>query len=88
MSRKNGYSVIFLDLGAATCGASLDDAFSMAAYCLAGYLYTLAQDGKTPPGPSQPEQIDPTNRSGRTLLCYTKVVTVREKGTEKKKAKR
>ena len=56
---ENGYSVIFPDLdGLATCGESLEEAMSMAVDCLAGYLYTLKQDGKSAPQPSDIQAID------------------------------
>lgn len=54
----NGYSVIFPDLNwLATCGDSLPDAMNMAVDCLAGYLYTLKQDGDPIPSPSPMEEI-------------------------------
>lgn len=57
---ENGYSVIFPDLDhLATCGSTLDDALFMAVDCLAGYLYMLRQEKKTPPPPSPLEKIDP-----------------------------
>lgn len=50
---ENGYSVIFPDLNyLATCGDNLDEAFTMAVDCLAGYLYWLQLDGETPPAAS------------------------------------
>ena len=56
---KNGYSVIFPDLGTATCGPTLENATQMAVDCLAGYLYTLQRDGEEVPPPSPLDRIDP-----------------------------
>ena len=39
IKEDSGYSVIFPDLDIATCGDTLDDAFSMAVDYLDGYLY-------------------------------------------------
>lgn len=59
LHEENGYSVIFPDLDhLATCGTTLDDALFMAVDCLAGYLYGLRQEKKTPPAPSPLEKID------------------------------
>lgn len=55
-----GYSVIFPDLnGLATCGQTLDEAFTMAMDCLAGYLYWLQEDGETIPAASPLDEINP-----------------------------
>jgi len=59
IKEENGYSVIFPDLGAATCGPTLENATQMAVDCLAGYLYTLQRDGEDIPVPSPLDQIDP-----------------------------
>lgn len=59
IKESNGYSVIFPDLGTATCGDTLDDAARMAVDCLAGVLYNLRQDGEAVPPPSRIDQIDP-----------------------------
>lgn len=57
---QDGYSVIFPDLNyLATCGDSLDESFTMAVDCLAGYLYWLEKDGETAPAASPLNQIDP-----------------------------
>lgn len=54
----NGYSVVFPDLNwLATCGDSPENAMNMAVDCLAGYLYTLKQDGDPIPAPSPIESI-------------------------------
>ncbi len=59
---ENGYSVIFPDLNhLATCGETLDEAFSMAVDCLAGYLHWLQQDGETAPAPSAMGTINPAD---------------------------
>lgn len=53
LKEESGYSVIFPDLDfLATCGADLEEAFLMAADCLAGYLYHLGEEGTAPPKPS------------------------------------
>ena len=53
-----GYSVIFPDLNhLATCGQTLDEAFTMAIDCLAGYLYNLEKDGDPIPAASPLNQI-------------------------------
>ncbi|NCE66066.1 HicB family protein [Pseudoflavonifractor sp. 524-17] len=59
IKEENGYSVIFPDLGVATCGPTLENATQMAVDCLAGYLYTLRRDGEDIPVPSPLDQIDP-----------------------------
>ena len=44
---ESGYSVVFPDLNwLATCGETENEAMSMAVDCLAGYLYTLKNDGE------------------------------------------
>ena len=48
-----GYSVVFPDLNwLATNGSTEAEALSMAVDCLAGYLYTLKQDGENIPSAS------------------------------------
>lgn len=60
IKEENGYSVIFPDLNhLSTCGHTLDEAFSMAVDCLAGYLYWLQKDGETAPVASPLNKIDP-----------------------------
>ena len=46
IKEDSGYSIIFPDLDIATCGDTLDDAFSMAVDCLAGFLYSANLDGE------------------------------------------
>lgn len=56
---ENGYSVVFPDLNhLATCGDTLEEAFTMAVDCLAGYLYWLQKDGEVAPVASSLEQVD------------------------------
>lgn len=60
IKEENGYSVIFPDLNhLATCGDTLDEAFTMAVDCLAGYLYWLQKDGEAAPAPSPLDKINP-----------------------------
>lgn len=57
---ETGYSVIFPDLNwLATCGETLEEAFSMAVDCLAGYLYSCKMEGKEASKPSNLEKINP-----------------------------
>lgn len=58
IKEENGYSVLFPDLGTATCGDALDEAMRMAVDCLAGALYMMKKNGETPPPPSQPGETD------------------------------
>jgi len=61
IKEENGYSVIFPDLNnLATCGHTLDEAFSMAVDCLAGYLYWLQKDGESAPPASSIDKINLT----------------------------
>ena len=54
----NGYSVVFPDLNwLATCGETETEAMSMAVDCLAGYLYTLKQDGEQAPEASAMKDV-------------------------------
>ncbi len=54
----NGYSVIFPDLGLATCGETLNEAMEMAIDCLAGYLYSAKLDNEAVPAASDINDID------------------------------
>lgn len=55
---ENGYSVIFPDLNyLSTCGATLDEALTMAVDCLAGYLYALQRDNEEAPAASSMNAI-------------------------------
>lgn len=55
---ENGYSVVFPDLNwLATCGETENEAMSMAVDCLAGYLYTLKNDGELFPAASAMKDV-------------------------------
>lgn len=55
---ENGYSVIFPDLNyTATCGSTLDEAFTAAVDCLAGYIYSCREEKEDIPAPSQLQDI-------------------------------
>lgn len=58
IKEDTGYSVIFPDLNTATCGDDLEDAFSMAVDCLAGYLYSSNLEGENVPPTSVLQDID------------------------------
>lgn len=58
IKEDTGYSVIFPDLNTATCGDDLEDAFSMAVDCLAGYLYSSNLEGENVPPASGLQDID------------------------------
>ena len=58
----DGYSVVFPDLNyTATCGATLDEAMTMAVDCLAGYIYSAKRDGETVPPPSDVSEVRPAD---------------------------
>lgn len=59
LKEDDHYSVIFPDLGQATCGDSLDDAMAMAVDLLAGLVWTAQRDGDTLPAPSPLPDISP-----------------------------
>ncbi|MCH5279267.1 MAG: type II toxin-antitoxin system HicB family antitoxin [Christensenellaceae bacterium] len=68
---ENGYSVIFPDLNyLATCGHTLDEAFSMAVDCLAGYLYMLSKDGESVPAASPLNAVDPAKIAEELEFSY------------------
>jgi predicted RNase H-like HicB family nuclease len=55
---ENGYSVVFPDLNwLATCGETENEAMSRAIDCLAGYLYTLKNDGEQFPAASAMKDV-------------------------------
>lgn len=61
IKEENGYSVIFPDLNyLATCGNTLEESFSMAVDCLAGYLYWLQKDGENAPPASSFDALNPS----------------------------
>ena len=71
-----GYSVIFPDLNwLATSGDSLPDAMNRAVDCLAGYLYTLKQDGDPIPEPSAITDIS-AETVAKELDCDSNVAFV------------
>ena len=53
-----GYSVIFPDLGIATCGDDLEEALTMAVDCLAGFLYSENLENNPIPPASNLKDID------------------------------
>ena len=55
-NEKCAYTVIFPDFGQATCGDTLDDAFSMAQDLLAGFMEIAKEDGTPVPTPSPIEE--------------------------------
>lgn len=56
---ENSYSVIFPDLNyLGTCGDTVEEAFTMAVDCLAGYLYGLQRDNENAPEPSKLSEVD------------------------------
>ena len=55
---ESGYSVVFPDLNwLSTCGETENEAMSMAVDCLAGYLYTLKNDGEQFPAASAMKDV-------------------------------
>ncbi len=55
---ESGYSVVFPDLNwLATCGETENEAMRMAVDCLAGYLYTLKNDGEQFPAASAMKDV-------------------------------
>lgn len=55
---ENGYSVIFPDLGIATCGDNLEDSVAMAIDCLAGYIYSCQECNDCYPPASHLQDIN------------------------------
>lgn len=61
----------------ATCGDTLDEAFAMAADCLAGYLRWLQKDGESAPAASSVDQIELDEfLEEATLEAFVHMVTV------------
>lgn len=57
---ETGYSVIFPDLDyTATCGETLEEAFTMAIDCLAGYLFSCRLENEPIPAASSINEISP-----------------------------
>lgn len=78
---EKGYSVIFPDLNwLATCGDTLEEAFSAAIDCLAGYIYTCQRDGTAVPTPSALDAVDPVAIAAEldtdATSCIVNMVTV------------
>lgn len=72
-----GYSVIFPDLNhLATQGDTINEAFSMAIDCLAGYLYTLKQKNETPPAPSALQGLNADDEYTEYKSAFVNMVTV------------
>lgn len=75
----SGYSVVFPDLNyLSTCGATLDEALSMAVDCLAGYLFWLEKDGESAPPASDKVDLEAV-ASELEISCngaFVNVITV------------
>lgn len=75
----SGYSVVFPDLNyLSTCGATLDEALSMAVDCLAGYLFWLEKDGESAPPASSEVDLEAV-ASELEISCdgaFVNVITV------------
>lgn len=81
IKEENGYSVIFPDLNyLSTCGSTLDEAFTMAVDCLAGYLYFIQKDGEAAPSPSALNEVSPADIAKELELvsdeAFVNLVTV------------
>ena len=69
---ETGYSVVFPDLNwLATNGSTETEAMNMAGECLAGYLYSLKNDGEQAPTPSAMSDV-PLDAVARELDADTK----------------
>lgn len=81
---KDGrYSVVFPDLDyTATQGDTLQEAFAMAAECLASYLYTARIEDDPVPAPSSLQTINPKKVlkdigcEGDISSCFVNMITV------------
>ena len=71
IKEDSGYSIIFPDLDIATCGDTLDDAFSMAVDCLAGFLYSANLDGEHISPDKVMQELDVTSDE-----AFVNIVTV------------
>lgn len=75
-----GYSVIFPDLGIATCGDDLEEASAMAIDCLAGYLYSPDSENENIPSASKLEDISSQKIMNELEVtseeCFVKLITV------------
>lgn len=69
-----GYSVFFPDLlGCVTQGDTLEEALFMAEDALGIYLYSIKEDGKTAPPPSNPATIELSGQDFVSLVIYDEV---------------
>lgn len=74
---EGNYSVVFPDLDhLATCGDTLEEALRMAVDCLAGYLFSLKQDGETAPSPSDLNKINLDDEYDDYAEGFVNMVTV------------
>lgn len=69
---ETGYSVIFPDLNyLSTCGTTLEETFSMAIDCLAGYLFELKMEQQHFPLPSRLQDVSAENLSSELGFNYS-----------------
>lgn len=70
------YSVVFPELGIATCGNNIEEATRMAVDCLAGYLYDLKL--AKAPYPTTPDisTLDPDKEYSEYESVFVNMVTV------------
>ncbi|MCM1388351.1 MAG: type II toxin-antitoxin system HicB family antitoxin [Bacillus sp. (in: Bacteria)] len=74
IKEENGYSVIFPDLNyLATCGDTLEESFTMAVDCLAGYLYWLQKDGENAPPASSFDMLNPAEIAGELEVSANEI---------------
>ena len=75
--KEGNYSVIFPDLnGVATCGDTLEQAFTMAVDLLAGELYESKKTGETPSEPSDIKSINIDEVYDEYAEAFVNIVTV------------
>ena len=74
--KEGGYSVIFPELGIATCGNDLDEAAKMAVDCLAGWLYDLKLAKKPYPAAPDISTLDPDKEYNEYESVFVNMVTV------------
>ncbi len=68
----NGFSVIFPDLNyLSTCGTTLEEAFSNAIDCLAGYLFELKMENEPFPKFSQMQDISTATIASEVGFTYS-----------------
>ena len=68
----NGYTIEFPDLsGAISEGYTFDDAYSMAQDCLALYLCTMQEDGRSFKSPSTEEEIKRVAEDGDLVVLVS-----------------